>query len=103
MKKLSGWLTAVFFMAVITAALTVPSKAKLQKQLTAAYADSGHVNINESKIKLLVPIMNICTYTITGQPKITGIKTSDGKPLSLATIVKAGTYIGLFGRFWQWD
>jgi hypothetical protein len=102
MKKISGWLTTIFLIAVIVAAFTVPSKEKLEKQLTAGYADSGHVNINESKIKLLVPILNICTYTITGQPKITNVKTSDGKPLSLARIIKTGTYIGLLGRFWEW-
>ncbi len=103
MKKISGWLTAIFFIAVIVAAFTVPPKEKLEKQLTAVYADSGHVNINESKIKLLVPIMNICTYTITGKAKTTSFKTSDGKPVAVASILQSGTYIGLFGRFWKWN
>lgn len=103
MKKISGWLTAVFLIAVIVAVFTVPSKEKLEKQLTAIYADSGHVNISESKIKLLVPIMNICTYTVTGKAKTTGLKTSDGTTLSVASILQSGTYIGLFGRFWKWN
>lgn len=103
MKKISGWLTAVLVTAAIVAAFTVPSKEKLQQQLSATYSDSAHVNINESKIKLIVPILNICNYTVTGKAKTTSIKTSDGKPLAVASILHSGTYIGLFGRFWKWN
>lgn len=103
MKRISGWLTAILLAAAIVAAFTVPSKEKLQQQLSAAYTDSVHVNINESKIKLIVPILNICTYTVTGKAKTTGFKTSDGKPLAVASILQSGTYIGLFGLFWKWN
>jgi hypothetical protein len=103
MKKISGWFTAILLTAAIVAAFTVPSKEKLQQQLSAAYADSAHININESKIKLIVPLINICNYTITGKARVINFKTSDGKPLSVASMLQSGTYIGLFGRYWKWN
>lgn len=103
MKKISGWLTAILLLAVILAAFTVPTKEKLEQQLSALYSDNAHVNINDSKIKLIVPICNICTYMITGKAKTTGFKTSNGSTMAVAPILQSGTYIGLFGRFWKWN
>ena len=102
MKKISGWFTAILITAAVVAAFTVPSKEKLQQQLAAGYGDSAHVNIEETNIKIIAPLASICTYTITGNARTVNLKVAGGKPLAVATLLKQGVYVGLFGRFWQW-
>ncbi len=102
-EKISGWFTIAFIIAVIVAAFTVPKKEKLQQQLQATYGDTAHVNIEATKIKILVPMAIIYSYDITGPAKKIDLKVAGSKPVAVATFIKTGTDLGLFGRFWQWE
>lgn len=101
MKKISGWITGILITALIVAVFTVPSKQKLQQQLQTAYSDGVHINIDETTIKVVAPVATLCSYSITGKPKQVTLKTG-GTPLAVATYIKSGTYVGLFGTFWEW-
>lgn len=103
MKKFSGWFTAVVIITLIVAAFTVPGKEKLEKQLQLQYGDSVHVTIRETQVKILAPLAILCSYTITGASKPISLKLSGGEPLAVARHIKSGIYVGLFGRFWEWE
>lgn len=103
MKKISGWFTTILIIALIISAFTIPAKEKLEQQLKTQYGDTVHVSINETQIKILAPLAIICSYNITGSAKPTTFKLADGKPLAVARFIKRGTYLGLFGRFWEWE
>jgi hypothetical protein len=104
-RKATGYLSTILVIAVIIAMLTVPSKEKLQQQLAATYGDSVHITITENSFKLIVPVVTNCKYSITGKPKQFDLHPNDTakKPIYLANILKSGVYLGLFGRFWEWN